>query len=247
MSTAAAGTTDLKAGASPPARIAGLCYLLAFLFNGGLLLVRGGLVISGDAAAFASNIQEHASRWSLGFTCYLILIACHIAVTALFYELFKPVNRSVSLLAAFFSLMACAAATFSSLLYSAPLVVLQEAPHLGAFNAEQLQAMALLLDKLNLGASNIASVFFGFYFPLIGYLVFRSAFLPRILGVLMMFGGVSLLPLLYPPLGSSLRPYRALALLGEVSLTLWLLARGVNIERWKEQAEGQSAMPMVGK
>jgi len=236
MSTAAVGTTDLKARVSPPARIAGLFYLLAFLFNGGLLFIRGGLVISGDAAATASNILAHASRWCLGFTCYLILIACHIAVTALFYELFRPVNRSVSLLAAFFSLMGCAAATLSSLFYSAPLVVLQEAPHLGAFKAEELQAMALMLDKLNLRASNIGSAFFGFYFLLIGYLVFRSAFLPRILGVLMMFAGVSMLPLLYPPLASSLRPYRALALLGEVSLTLWLLARGVNVERWKEQA-----------
>jgi len=229
-------TDGMRVRLSPPARIAGLFYLLVFLFNGGLLFIRGGLVISGDAAATASNILAHASRFWLGFTCYLILIACHIAVTALFYELFKPVNRGVSLLAAFFSLMACAAATFSSLFYSAPLVVLQEAPHLGAFNAEQLQALALMLDKLNLRASNIGSAFFGCYFLLIGYLVFRSAFLPRILGVLMMFGGVSMLPLLYPPLASSLRPYRALALLGEVSLTLWLLARGVNVERWKEQA-----------
>jgi len=236
MSTAAVGTTDLKAQVSPPARSAGLFYLLAFLFNGGLLFIRGGLVISGDAAATASNILAHASRFWLGFTCYLILIACHIAVTALFYELFSPVNRSVSLLAAFFSLMGCAAATFSSLFYSAPLVVLQEAPNLGAFKAEQLQDMALVLDKLNVRASNIGSAFFGFYFLLIGYLVLRSAFLPRILGVLMVVGGVCMLPLLYPPLAGSLRPYRALALLGEVSLTLWLLARGVNVERWKEQA-----------
>ena len=236
MSTAAVGTTDLKARVSPPARIAGLFYLLAFLFNGGLLFIRGGLVISGDAAATASNILAHASRWCLGFTCYLILIACHIAVTALFYELFRPVNRSVSLLAAFFSLMGCAAATLSSLFYSAPLVVLQEAPHLGAFKAEQLEDMALMLDKLNVRASNIGSAFFGFYFLLIGYLVFRSAFSPKILGVLMMFAGVTMLPLLYPPLASFLRSYRALALLGEVSLTLWLLAMGVNVERWKEQA-----------
>jgi len=237
MKTAAVGTMHPKVGASPPARIAGLFYLLAFLFNGGLLYIRGGLVISGDAAATASNILAHASRFWLGLTCYLILIACHITVTALFYELFKPVHRSVSLLAAFLSLMGCAAATFSSLLYTTPLLVLQEAPNLGAFKPEQLQALALLLDKLNLRASNIGSAFFGFYFLLIGYLVFRSAFLPRIMGVLLMFGGVCMLPLLYPPLAGSLRPYNlAVALLGEVALTLWLLARGVNVARWKEQA-----------
>ncbi len=221
---------------SPPARIAGLFYLLALLFNGGLLYIRGSLVISGDAAATASNMLAHPSRFWLGLTCYSITIACHVVVTALFYELFKPVNRSVSLLAAFFSLMGCAAGTFSSFFYSAPLVVLQEAPKLGGFKAEQLQAMALMLTKLNVRASNIGSVFFGFYFLLIGYLVFRSAFLPRVLGALMMFSGVGVLTLLYPPLGGSLRPYTALAILGEASLTLWLLAMGVNVKRWREKA-----------
>ena len=87
--------------------------------------VRGGLVISGDAAATASNILAHASHFWLGLTCNLIMIACFIVVTALFYELFKPVNRSVSLLAAFFSLMGCAAQTFSFLFYIAPFVVLR--------------------------------------------------------------------------------------------------------------------------
>lgn len=135
MSAAAVGTTDLKAGASPPARIAGLFYLLVLLFNGSLLFIRGSLVISGDAAATASNILAHPSRFWLGLTCYFIMITCHVVVTALFYELFKPVNRSVSLLAAFLSLIGCAAQTFSSLFYSAPLVVLQDAPKLDAFKA----------------------------------------------------------------------------------------------------------------
>jgi hypothetical protein len=237
MSTAAVGATGFKAGASPPARIAGLFYLLVFLFNGIALFLRGGLVISGDAAATASNIVAHASPFWLGLTVRLIMIACFIVVTALFYELFKPVNRSVSLLAAFFSLMGCAAQTFSFLFYIAPLVVLQDAPHLGAFKAEQLQAMALMFFQLYVRTSNIGSAFFGFYCLLIGYLVFRSAFLPRVLGVLMMFAGVSGLTLLYPPLANSLRPYNlALGILGEGALTLWLLAMGVNVERWKEQA-----------
>jgi len=237
MSTPAAGTAHLKPGASPPARIAGLFYLLVFLFNGGELFLRGGLVISGDAAATASNLLAHASRFWLGFTCGLLMTACFVAVTALFYELFKPVDRRVSLLATFLSLMGCAALTFSFLLYLAPWVVLHDAPPLGAFPVEQLQAMALLLFKLQVRASNIGSAFFGFYCLLIGYLVFRSAFLPRILGVLMMFTGVCGLTLLYPPLAYSLRPYiLAPAILGEGSLTLWLLIMGVNVERWKQQA-----------
>jgi hypothetical protein len=198
----------------------------------------GLVAIFADLPDFAALvfILAHASRFWLGLTCNLIMIACFIAVTTLFYELFKPVNRSVSLLAAFFSLMGCAAQTFSFLFYIAPLVVLQDAPHLGAFKAEQLRAMALMLFKLYVKASNIGSAFFGFYCLLIGYLVFRSAFLPRILGVLMMFAGVSWLTFLYPPLANSLRPYNlAPGILGEGSLTLWLLTMGVNVERWKEQ------------
>jgi hypothetical protein len=218
--------------------MAGLFYLLVFLFNASLLFIRGSLVMSGDAAATASKILTHTSRFWFGLTCYFLMIACHVVVTALFYELFKPVNQSLSLLAAFFSLMACAAQTFSSLFYSAPLVVLQDALPLGAFKAEQLQAMALMLFKLNVRASNIGSAFFGFYFLLIGYLVFRSAFLPRVLGVLMMFSGLGVLTLLYTPLASALRSYNLapLGILGEGSLTLWLLVMGVNVERWKEQA-----------
>ena len=242
MSTATVGTTDLKVGASPPARIAGLFYLLVFLFNGSVLFIRGGLVISGDAAATASNILAHASRFWLGFTCHLVMIACFIVVTALFYELFKPVNRNVSLLAAFFSLVGCTTQTFSFLFYIAPLVVLQDASSLGAFKPEQLQAMALIL-LLNVKASNIGSAFFRFYCLLIGYFVFRSAFVPRVLGVLMMFAGVGGLTLLYPPLASSLRPYNLVpVLLGEGSLTLWLLAMGINVERWKEQAGLQALL-----
>jgi len=235
MSTAVAGTTYLKTGASPRARIAGFFYFLVFVFNGSVLFFGRGLVIADDAAATTSNVLGHASRLWLGLTCNLMMIACFIVVTALFYELFKPVNRNLSLLAAFFSLIGCAAQTFSFLFYIAPLIVLQDAPHLGAFKAEQLQAMALMFFKLFARASGIGSAFFGFYCLLIGYLVFRSGFLPRILGVLMMFAGVGALTLLYPPLATSLRPYNlALAILGEGSLMLWLLAIGVNAPQWNQ-------------
>ena len=112
-----------------------------------------------------------------------------------------------------------------------------DAPHLGVFKAEQLQAMALVLFKLYVKASNIGSAFFGFYCLLIGYLVFRSAFLPRILGALMMFAGLVWLVYLSPPLADYLSPYNSAAgLAGEASPMLWLLVMGVNVERWKEQA-----------
>jgi hypothetical protein len=137
----------------------------------------------------------------------LIATACYIAVTLLFYYIFKPMNRSLSLLAAFFSLAGRTIGVLSLF-------------HLARFGISPL-------------------VFFGFYCLLIGYLIFRSIFLPRILGVLMAFGDLGWLTFLSPPLASHLSPYIfAPGILGEGSLTLWLLVIGVNEQRWKEQASG---------
>jgi hypothetical protein len=177
--------TERIAEASPrfKARIAGAFYLLTFLTGGVALFVRG----------------------RLGLVAGLIAGACYIAVTLLFYYIFKPVNRSLSLLAAFISLVGCAMGP---------------------------------LSLFHLVPSHINSmVFFGFYCLLIGYLILRSTFLPRILGVLMAFAGLGWLTFLSPPLANHLSPYIFTpGILGEGALTLWLLAMGVNEQRWKEQA-----------
>jgi len=182
----AAVTMERFAETSPhlKARIAGVFYLLTFL--------------TGILALVSVNRR---------LVVNLIATVCYIAVTLLFYDLFKPVNRSLSLLAAFFSLVGCVYGTLSIF-------------HLAPFHINNL-------------------VFFGFYCLLIGYLIFRSAFLPRILGVLMAFGGVGWLTFLSPSLAKYLSPYNmAPGILGEGALTLWLLFMGVNEQRWKEQASG---------
>jgi len=97
------------AEASPrfKARIAGVFYSLTFLTGGFALFIGGRLVVSGDAAATATNILAHEPLFRLGFAADLIATACYIAVTLLLYYIFKPVDRSLSLLAAFFSLVGC--------------------------------------------------------------------------------------------------------------------------------------------
>jgi len=181
------------AEASPrlKARITGAIYLLYFLtaVSAEVFVGRGRLVVY-DAV----NLIAHAF---------------YIAVTLLFYYMFKPVNRSLSLLAAVFSLLGCAND---------------------------------VLSLFNLAPYKIASlVFFGPYCLLLGYLIFRSTFLPRILGVLMALAGLGWLIFL-SPLANHLSTYlKVLGFLAEASLMLWLLVKGVNEQRWKEQAKAAGA------
>jgi hypothetical protein len=226
-----------EASLRPRARVTGAVYLLYFLtavFGG--FFIRG-IVISGDAAAAANNIMAHEPLFRLGLATGLVSTACYIAVTALLYDLFKPVGRSLSLVAAFFSLVGCAVQAFGSIFQLAPLLVLGGKPYLSAFTAEQLQALVQMFLELHILADNICLVFFGLYCLLIGYLIFRSVFLPRILGVLMAFAGLGWLTFLSPPLAKYLSPsILVLGFLAELSLCLWLLAMGVNVQRWRQQA-----------
>lgn len=228
------------AEASPrlKARITGVLYLLTIItgiFAQGFVANR--LIVDGDAAATATNILAHRNLFGLGFTVFLIEMTCQTAFTALLYELLKPAGRSVSLIATFLGLAGCIIKTFSRLFYVAPLFVLGGASYLSVFRPEQLQALALLFLKVNDRGAGMALAFFGFYAVLTGYLIIRSTFLPRILGVLSVVAGVGWLTFLLPPLGYRLFLYVApLGLLGAAALIVWLLVFGVNEQRWKEQA-----------
>ncbi|HUJ82727.1 MAG TPA: DUF4386 domain-containing protein [Candidatus Acidoferrales bacterium] len=176
--------TQSIAEASPrfKAPIAGALYLLSVLTAAFTeLFVHGRLNIAGG----------------------LLAVSVMVVATLLVYEIFKPVNKGLSLLAAFFSLVGL------------------------TFEALRLQPHGV----------NIAIVFAGFYYLLIGYLIFRSAFLPRILGALIAIAGLGWLTYLSTPLANHLSPYNlAVGLLGEASVFLWLLVMGVNVQRWKAQA-----------
>ena len=216
------------------ARIAGAFYLLVFVAGGAAFALIDRTVVSGNPAATATNILAHEASFRLGWTLNLVATACYIVVTALFYALFKPVNKTLSLTAAFFSLVGCAIGGLSSVFQLAPLLILKSAHAQSVFNPAQLQTLAYTFFQLNGG---IGLVFFGFYCSLIGWLIVRSDFLPRILGAGMMLAGVGWLMFLWPPLARSVAPYNmAAGMLGEGLLTLWLLVVGVNVQRWHGQA-----------
>jgi Domain of unknown function (DUF4386) len=222
------------------ARAAGAAYLLVFLAGGAAVIAGSGLFMLTDATATATNIMLHEQRFWLGFTFNLIVIASYVFVTAMFYDIFRPVSRQLSLQAALFSAVGCAVQAAALVFYAAPWVVLSSSKYLTSFSADQSRELALLGLKLYVQAYNIGLAFFGFYCLLIGRLIFSSAFPPRFLGALMMFGGVSWLTFLSPPLAGYLRPYNiAPGVLGEGSLTVWLLLASVNAQKWNEQADAR--------
>lgn len=220
------------------ARMIGVFFLLTILmgvFAQGFIAER--LVVGSNAAITASNILKHEALFRLGFAVYLVELACQITGTVLLYDLLKPVSKSVSLLAAIFGVVGCTIKILSRLFFFAPLLVLGNAHYLSVFNAEQLNALALLFLKVDYQAETMAMIFFGFYAVLKGYLVFRSTFLPRILGVLGVAGGLGLLTYLYEPLAARLVLYIvAFGVLAALLNGLWLLVFGVNEQRWREQA-----------
>jgi hypothetical protein len=159
-------------------------------------------------------------------TKMLITLTCDTAVALIFFDLLRPVSRSLSFLAAFFRLIFVAIMTANSLDYFGHMVLLKGKRSSAAFNTGYKTAL----------------VFFGFHCLLIGYLIFRSTYLPRILGVLMALAALGYLIFLSPPLADYLSPYNLVpGALGEASLTLWLLVVGVDLQRWKEQANATGA------
>lgn len=234
-----------KASPRLKARMAGVFEALEGAGSaGGQVAIRGGLVVTGNAAATATSILGHESLFLLGFAFSLIAVVFHLVWAFLFYDLLKPVNRSVSVLATFVILVGCAMQALTSLLYLAPLLILQDGSALSAFTPHQLQDLSLVFLKLNEQAFEVYLVFFGFWCILIGYLIFRSTFLPRILGVLLAIDGVGWMLYLSPSLASQLFPLIAVASgLAEIPLMLWLLVFGVNAKRWKEQEAATKASP----
>lgn len=193
------------------------------------------LFVSGNAAVTAANILANKPLLELGFTAYLIEMICNVVITALFYVLLAPVNRTLSLVSAFVGLAGCAIKTVARFFYIAPLFVLSGSST--AFDIEQLQSLSMLLLRINDRGAGIALAFFGVSTLIKGFLILRSTFLPRFLGVLSILGGIGWLTYLSPPLGSRLFMFIApIGLLGAVATIVWLLAFGVNEERWREQA-----------
>ena len=232
--------TSKEPSAQSLAKTVGLFWLLTIVTGMFSFVTGGRLIVEGNAALTVANINAHESLYRFSFVANLAATLCYIAVTLFAYVLFKPVNKNVSLLGAFFSLMGCATGVVSGVLFLAPLNVLTGAA--GTFTAGQLQAQTLTLSATMMQANDVGLVFFGCHVAIIGYLIRRSIFLPKFLGVLLSVTAIcywtnSLDSFLALPFRNYLLPFVALGGLGgEGTFTAWLLIKGVDTARWNEQA-----------
>ncbi|HEX4639234.1 MAG TPA: DUF4386 domain-containing protein [Chthoniobacterales bacterium] len=224
------------------ARVAGVLFILTVIFGYlGEAYIPGKFIVAGDAAATAHNIVNSPMLYRLGFASYLIEALCDIALAWIFYVLLRAVNREIALLSAFFGLVSTAVYAVSELFYFAALIILRNATALAAFSPDQLNALALLSLKISANCGWIFLAFYGVPSVLRGYLIFRSGYFPKFLGVLLLIAGAGFitkdfLAVLAPTYASDvlLLPM-FLALL---SLMVWFLFKGVNAEGWERKRHG---------
>jgi Domain of unknown function (DUF4386) len=227
------------------ARIGEILYLfiiVAALF--GEEFVRDRLIVLGDAAATANNILGSETLFRVGLAGEMLTCVCDVALAMILYVLLKPVSKNLALLAAFFRLTFVGIYGVAKLFEIAALVVLGRADYLKAFEPRQSHALAYLSLRVHAYGYGVSLLFFGFCCVLFGYLIHKSGYLPRIIGVLLVIGGLgyvvfSLAQMLAPAFAARLLfPWILLpAFFAELGLCLWLIVKGVNLPKWEERAQ----------
>lgn len=206
------------------------------------LFISERLVSFRDPARTVSNIIANKSLYGTGFSLYMIEMAAQITFSVLLFHLLKPVNRRIATLALVFGLVGCTIKTFSRVFYLAPLFIVNNRAF-DAVTPDQLGAMTLMMLTVNDRGAGVALAFFGFETVLAGWLVLRSTFLPRWLGVLKMIAGIGWLSFLSPTLGYAMFNFVApVALIGSVAMIGWLLVKGVDEERWRALAASSASV-----
>ncbi len=241
---------DFIAGASPRqlARTAGALYLINIVAGAFAIGVVPAILVVPDVAATAHNIQTHELLYRLSLAAHVVVTVTNIPMAVIFYDLLKVVNRRLALLDVFFTLVATAIEAAGLLSQFTPLVLLGSSHYTSALPAAQLHALAYLPGDLSTINYSIYGVFYGFDFICVAYLVLKSTFLPRAIGVLLAIDALAYLAdgfanMLAPGFAAHLVPWIGLpTIIAEGSLCLWLLVAGVDAERWKEQASAAIRM-----
>jgi len=215
------------------ARIAGFAYLIIIL--AGIFaefFVRGNLIVAGDAAATVTNILANESLFRVGFVSDFVMVICDAFVGVLLYILLKQVSKGLALLALAFRLIHTAILGINLLNHFYPILLLNGTEYLTSFSADQLHALVLLFLEAHKYGYEIGLLFFGLHCLVLGYLIIRSGFFPKILGVLMMLAGPGYLIecivlFLFPGYEAVSYPGLAFAGIAELSFCLWLIIKAV--------------------
>lgn len=215
-----------------PGRFAGFLYVLASLVGiFGLLYVPSKLIVSGNFAQTARNIAASETLFRLGIAAHLLGEALFVFVALALYALFRAVNQRWALYMLTLILLAIPIALLNELNAIAALLLVRGSDFLSIFDQRQSDALAMLFLKMHGYGFDIAGIFWGLWLFPLGLLVYRSGFVPRILGVLLMvncfaFPINSLTSLVLPhyasPVGTWMRPFH----FGEQIFMLWLLIMG---------------------
>ena len=219
------------------ARVAGVLFLLSIVAGFfGELYAPSRIIVSGDAAATAKNIVAFNSLFRAGFASYLVEAVCDITLSLVMYELLRPVRKDLALLAAFFGLVSTAVFAVAELFYFGASLIVGGAGYLKSFSPDQLNTLGLLSLKMYGLGGGIFMVFYGIATSLRGYLIYRSGYLPKALGVLLALAGVGFIVsnfvlVLAPAYASDflLLPM----FVATVSATAWLLVKGVDLQKWE--------------
>jgi len=221
------------------ARIAGVFYLIitaCALFA--YLYVRGQVIVPGDMARTAANFLGHEQLYRTGFSAAVIVVICNPPLGLILYELLKVVNPRLALLALVFIIISTTIEAVNLFNYITPLFTLTLPEYRGAFDPDELQALARGPIRLFGYAFSVSLTFFSVFCALNGYLILRSKFLPAVLGLLMIVAGVTYWINSFQLFLALPIPYiQWVTLIAELSLALWLLVVGVNEAKWRARAQ----------
>lgn len=217
------------------ARTAGLLYLVIIVFGiSSEVLIRGTLIVTGDAEATAANILASPGLFHLGFVLDALMLLCDVAIAVIFYHLLNALNQTLAFMAAAFRLTQAAVLGFNLLNYYAPFLLLNGIGA-SAFDSTQLNVLALFFFELHSYGYDLGLLFFALSNFILGYLLIRSSRFPSILGygllaaaLVYLLGSISRFAL--PGLNAMMQPAYAIPLVAELAFCLWLLIRGIKTD-----------------
>lgn len=231
-------TTQENTNPNRTARIAGILYLLLVpLGILGLLYIPNTLFVPGDMATTIDNIRANEFLFRAGIVGAIVAQLVNIAVVLYLYKVLAPASRIAGQLMVIFLLLGVPIAFVNELFHAAILLILNSPDFLSDFSTEQVQSITALFIDLHANGIMVAQVFWGLWLFPMGYMVYKSGYLPRIIGILLMIGCFgylmdSFIFFFVPDFGITVSEF---TFLGEVLLPLWLVTKGVNLEGWKRQ------------